>query len=104
MTICTDSRSSGKLESHKGIREPLPACGRAATARGDKDVLRAILPHIRDGCGIAVGRQVCDPQFLAGLRVERAEPVVDRGANEDEAAGSGDAATDISDAALQTQL
>src|SRR5206468_12971978 len=60
--------------------------------------------HICDGRRISIGRKLSDPQFLTGLRVERAEPFVDRRTDEDETAPGRDASPDISNPALQPDL
>src|SRR5580698_7114445 len=49
-------------------------------------ILFAVLPLISDRVRIGVARQLLDPQLFAGLRIERAEPAVAGGADEDQTA------------------
>src|SRR5579884_2449000 len=97
-------RLLNKLECNKRVRNALSSCCGSATARRNDDILGTVLAHVCDWSGIAVSRKVCDPQFLSSLCIERAEFVIDGRADENESAGSGDAAPDVSDATLETDF
>src|SRR4051812_4550251 len=66
-----------------------------AAAGGDDHILPAVLAEKGHRRNVGAGRQFRLPQLLAGLRFEGAEAAVDRGADEDDAAGGGDAAADV---------
>src|SRR4030095_4716573 len=89
----TGSAGSGQRE-----RDDLRSRRRAqvaAAAGGDDDVLTLVLAEERHGDGVRAGVELRLPELLARLRFERAEPAVDGGADEDQAAGGGDAAADV---------
>src|SRR3954464_2505547 len=66
-----------------------------ATAGGDDDVLALILAEECHRYRVGARRQLRFPQLPAGARIERAESTVDRRADENQAARSGDAAADV---------
>src|SRR5215467_3402785 len=55
--------------------------------RDNRDVLLAVLRLIRHRVRVAARRQLRDPQFLARLRVERAETPIVRRSDEHETTG-----------------
>ncbi len=82
----------------KRVRDDLVARGRAeepAAVGADDDVLLAVAAHVGGRCALRRHRQLVAPQFLAVPRVERAEPAVDRRADEHEIAGRRDRAAGV---------
>ena len=67
--------------------------GFAMAASGDQDKLATLLEIARRG-GDAGGGQAASPQLDATLRVEGAQIVVERGADEDQAARGGEGAAE----------
>src|SRR3954462_14140403 len=75
-----------------------------AAAGRDDHVLPAVLAEKRHRRDVRARRQLGLPQLPAALRLEGAEAAVDRGADEDDAAGGGDAAADVERAGLVEAL
>src|SRR5438067_3701356 len=56
--------------------------------RNHHKLLSGFLPQIRHGCGVRVGFELVNPQFLSCPRIERPEAVIGGAANEDQSARS----------------
>src|SRR6476660_8049696 len=67
----------------------------AAASRRDDHILPAVFAKERHRDGVRARVELGFPELFAGPRVERAESAVNRGADEDQAAGSRDAAADV---------
>src|ERR1700730_6357419 len=86
-------RVGDDLIRHRGAEEP------AAVGAND-DVLLAVATQVGRRRALRGGRQRVGPEFVAVARVEGAELLVDRRADENQVAGSGDRAARAGRAAL----
>ena len=96
--------AAGQLERDQLIGNRQAAADGGSTRGGNHHVLRAVLAHVGHRSRVAAGRKLRHPQFTTGLGVEGAEAVIVGRADEDEAAGGGDAAAEIARAGLQPDV
>src|SRR3954469_2916676 len=92
-------RRAARQRERQDVRAGRGAEETAAAGRDDH-VLPAVLAEKRHRRDVRARRQLGLPQLPAALRLEGAEAAVDGRADEDDAAGGGDAAADVERAGL----